>query len=170
MDAKKIVVIIGVVIAIIIVGVIVYSVFLKNGGTNVIENQAPTGGTGQAISVAAAYPNAPTGQYISIGTADGTVQVNNFYTSSATEVGEDGILIIKQTPTYWFTYDPSDSSFWIALSGTPLGAVQQTAEQDFLTTLGVSTTVACKLNVSEGQPYVAGSPTNGQSLPLSFCK
>jgi len=170
MAAKKLIIVIAVVV--IIVVVVAYVVFFRNGETGILGNQNSNSnntGSSQTVSVMSAYPNAPTSRTMSLGTANGTVQVGNFYAASSTQVGEDGILIVKQTPDYWFTYDPSDSSFWIAISGTPFNTVRQTAEQDFLATLGVSKADACKLDVSVGVPYSAGNPLDGQSLPLSFC-
>jgi hypothetical protein len=167
----KLRIILIVIVVLIVVGFVLFFVLTHNAGnvgSNVLPGISSTSG-GQLPSVAVVYPDAPTGQTISLGTANGTVRVDNFYAASSTQVGEDGTLIIKQTSDYWFSYDPSDSSFWIAISGTPFAAVQQAAEQDFLTTLGVSKADACKLDVSVGVPYSAGNPLDGQSLPLSFC-
>ena len=158
------------IIAVVVVGIILYFVFFNNAGSGTGWMDRIRQPLALSVTVAQAYPNAPTGQYLSLGGVQGgVVQVNNFYTASATAMGDDGILVIKQASNYWFTYDPSDSTFWIAISGTPFGAVRATAEQDFLETLGVSQAGACKLAVSVGVPYSAGNPMDGQSLPLSFC-
>jgi len=171
MAAKKILIV--VVVVIMIAAIAAYFVFFRSGGAGVLGSQnASSSNTNgiQTVSVASVYPNAPTEQYLSLGTANGIVRANNFYAASSTQVGTDGVLIIKQTPDYWFTYDPSDSSFWIAISGAPFATVRAAAEQDFLATLGVSQADACKLDLSVGVPYSAGNPMNGQSLPPSFCQ
>src|SRR5208283_1440971 len=114
-------IIVIVVIALIVVGGVLYFIFSRApGGTG--GGNGNVGGPGNgtpaapAISVSQAYPNAPAGSSISIGTSHGIVQVNNVYAMSGTQIGDDGVLIIKQTSNYWFTYDPSSSGFWIAIS------------------------------------------------------
>jgi hypothetical protein len=78
-------------------------------------------------------------------------------------------VIIASTTEYLITYDTIDSSFWIGMDASDLNAVQPVAEQAFLSALGVSSTAACKLDVSEGVFYDASSSLSGQSFPLSFC-
>jgi hypothetical protein len=110
----------------------------------------------------------PTGATFQIGTAQGEVTVNNFYNADP-PVDTSQYMIIKITQNYLIDYDPTDSSFWIGVSGIPFTAWQSTAEQDFLTTLGVSQSDACKLNVVEGIIYSANNPDDGMSFPMSFC-
>jgi hypothetical protein len=159
--------IIVIVVIIIAVGGVLY--FVLFNGANMSGSDANIGVGTPVTSVPQAYPNAPTGQSISVGTSQGTVEINNPYTMSGVQIGDDGVLLVKQTPNYWITYDPSDSSFWIAVSSTPFAAIRATVEQDFVAILGVSQADACKLDVSVGVPYSAGNPMNGKSFPLSFC-
>jgi hypothetical protein len=166
MKPRIILIVIGVII---VIGIILYIIFSLSGGTSVGNQSSNNGTSGAAVSVASAYPHAPTGTYFSVGTAHGTVQMNNFYAADSTQVIEDGVLMIKKTANYWITYDPANSTFWIAVSGTPFVTIRAAAEQDFLTTLGVSKTDACKLDVSVGAPYTSGSSASSQSVPLSFC-
>jgi len=158
------------VIVIIIIVIVVASFFHGNGNASpATTTTSPNPGqSGQEITIAQAYPNAATGTTLSIGTSQGTVHVNNFY-NFGSGVTDGGVIIIKATSTYWFTYDPLTSEFWIAISGTPFNTLQLVAEQDFLATLGVSEADACKLSVSEGVPYSPGNSLDGQSFPLSFC-
>jgi hypothetical protein len=157
-------------IVIIIIAVGAYVIFARHSPSSVsnITANVPPSGTGGSLPVAQVYPNAPTSSLLAIGTSQGTVEVNNFYTSNP-PVTDGGVLVIKQTSEYWFTYDPLSGSFWIAVSGTPFSEVQQTAEQDFLATLGISEQDACKLDVSVGIPYDPNNSLSGQSFPLSFC-
>lgn len=148
--------------------------FMRSGG-----NTTPATSSGQStasanageatISIAKAYPHAPSGSLLDIGTSRGTVQVKNFYVSGSAAVGEGGVVIIKQAAAYSLTYEPSSGSFWIAVSGSPFAAAREAAEQDFLATLGVSQSDACKLDVSIGVPYDPKNPLNGQTFPLGFC-
>ncbi|HVN26585.1 MAG TPA: hypothetical protein VMT99_02965 [Candidatus Paceibacterota bacterium] len=170
MRSRIVTIIIGVIV---IIGFAIYLIFGRSGGTAGSGTGAGVGSSGTVdgtpVTVSQAYPDAPTTDRISIGTAAGIVQVANFYEASGTTVGDDGVLVISRGAGYWITYDPSDSSFWVAVSGTPFESVRQAAEADFLAALGVSRGDACKLAVSVGAPYAAGSALNGQSFPLSFC-
>jgi hypothetical protein len=114
------------------------------------------------------FGNNPTGTTLSIGTSQGTVAVNNFYASDP-PVDLSQYIVIKITQNYLVDYDPTDSSFWIGVSGMPFSNWQNIAEQDFLATLGISQSDACKLSVVEGVIYSADNPDDGMSFPLSFC-
>jgi hypothetical protein len=111
----------------------------------------------------------PTGPTLVLGTASGNVTVNNFYEADPPDTF-DGVLILKLTQNYLIVYDPSDSSFWLAVTGTPFTTWQTAAEQDLLSTLGIGESDACKLSVTAGVIYGPGNPENGVSLPLSFCQ
>lgn len=170
--------IIIIIVAVIIVAAIMGAVVLKFwGGTNMGTNGLSGADLGIAstssvpsapLPVSQIYPSAPTGAQLPIGTPSGTVMVNNFYPSAAGVI-EGGQVLIKETPTYWITYDPRYGSFWIGVDGTPFGEVRSVAEQDFLTTLGISKADACKLAAVIGVPYAPGNPMSGQSFRLSFC-
>jgi hypothetical protein len=154
---------------IVIVAVIVFVIFFSKIGGNSSTVDSTVGG-GNAISIAQAYPDAPTGTTFTIGTPSGTVQVKNFYTAANTQLSDDGVLVIAQTSDYLISYDPTNSSFWVGISGTPFATVRPEAEAAFLSALGVSKSDACKLSVSVGVPYAAGNSMDGQSSPLSFCE
>ncbi len=119
-------------------------------------------------SVSEVFDTFPTGPTLTIGTAVGTVQMNNFYAPDV-PVNMVQDLVFKETEDYLMVYDPTDSSFWIAITGQPFATWQPVAEQDFLQTLGVSAGDACKLEVSEGVIYSEGDPNDGKSFPLTFC-
>lgn len=110
----------------------------------------------------------PSGATFQIGTAQGAVTVNNFYNANP-PVDTSQYMVIKITQNYLIDYDPTDSSFWIGVSGMPFTAWQSTAEQDLLATLGVSQSDACKLDVVEGVIYSANNPDDGMSFPMSAC-
>jgi hypothetical protein len=111
--------------------------------------------------------DAPTSTTITIGTSQGVVSMNNFY---QTGVGaQEQYIIIKQNTNYEINYDTYFSSFYIAIMGQPVATWQPVAEQDFLQTLGVSTTDACKLDVAEGVISSAAGSNSSTSFPLSFC-
>jgi hypothetical protein len=110
----------------------------------------------------------PTSTSLSIGTAQGVVQVANFYAADPPVI-EGGEIVIKQTPNYVVVYEPVDSSFWLGITGTPFATWRAIAERDLLTTLDISEAEACKLAATSGIIYQDGDPLDGQSFPLSFC-
>ena len=114
------------------------------------------------------FGNNPTGTTLQIGTSQGTVTINNFYDSDP-PVDASQYIVLKYTQYYLIDYDPTDSSFWIGVISIPFSVWQSTAEQDLLTTLGISQSDACKLAVTEGVIYDPTNPDDGMSFPLSFC-
>ncbi len=121
------------------------------------------------VYASAVFNNLPTSTYISLGTTKGIVQINNFYLLNPT-VDDGGDVVIKQTQNYSIVYDPTDSSFWLGISSNPFATWQAAAEQDFMATLGISSSSACKLDVTSGVIYSPNNPLNGKSIPLSFCQ
>jgi hypothetical protein len=120
-------------------------------------------------SVSEVFDTFPTGPTLTIGTSRGVVTVNNFY-SSSTPVNMVQDVVFKETQDYLMVYDPTDSSFWIAVTvPNSFSTWQSVAEKDFLQTLGVNTADACNLTVVEGVIYSTGDPNDGKSFPLSLC-
>lgn len=180
---KKIIIIVVIVIALVALSVGLYFAFSSKNNTN--NSPSANGTTGTLPTVAAnttntstladytaqasdVYGSLPTGTYLKLGTPKGIVQVNNFYLSNPPVV-EGGILVIKQTQNYFISYDPTEGSFWLGITGSPFSTWQQAAEQDFLSTLGISATNACKLSVTSGVVYSPGNALDGESVPLSIC-
>ncbi len=166
-----------IVIAIIVIAAVLGAVLLliKNGMPG--NNQAGQGGLlppvatgtpGQSLSSTLAA--APTGSTFQIGTPQGSVTVNNIYTSNDYITLDGQTIVIAQSGDYSIVYNVGDSSFVIALTLVPgsLQAARDAAESVFLQKLGISENDACKLNVNEGVTE-KGSPYYGQSLGLSFC-
>lgn len=114
------------------------------------------------------YQNPPVGDVIYINTSLGTVPVKNFYLPGS-QVVEGGNIVFKQGGGYWFTYDPVDDGFWIAINDVSFEAKRQIAEQDFLITLGINRADACKLNVLVGAPYNPQNSLNNKLTSISFC-
>jgi hypothetical protein len=165
---KRNLIIIVVAVAIVALGLGVYFLFSPKSVTTSNQQTTNPVGTLPAAAVSSTASNLPTGPYLEIGTPEGTVQINNFYASNP-PVDQDGDFLIKQTANYVISYDPLESAFWLGITGSPFATWQSAAEQDFLTTLGVSEADACKLDVTSGVIYSPGNPNDGESLPLSFC-
>lgn len=179
---KKIIIILIIVIILAGVGIGIFFLIRPSSTTGTVTtNQAgalpaPTANSsaysdlpdyiGQASRI---YASAPTGTYLQLGTSQGIVQVNNFYLANPPVV-DGGDIVIKQTPNYTIVYDPIESTFWLGVTGSPFATWQNAAQQDFLTTLGVSEAGACKLDVASGVVYSPGNPDDGQDFPLTFCE
>jgi hypothetical protein len=111
----------------------------------------------------------PAGNTITIGTANGSVVINNIY-KTALYIDQDlQAVVVQDNSDYLITYNISDSSFSITIFGTPVVAARNAAEGAFLSSLGVSKQDACKLTVHAGVPADAANQYVGQSFPLSFC-
>jgi hypothetical protein len=179
---KKIIIILIVVIVLVAIGFGIFFITRQNTTTEtnsttiqtgtlpapVANSSTPSGlpdYIGQASQI---YASAPTGTYLELGTSQGIVQVNNFYLANPPVV-DGGDIVIKQTPNYVIVYDPLESTFWLGITGSPFVTWQSTAQQDFLTTLGVSEADACKLDVTSGVIYSPGNPDDGEDFPLTFC-
>lgn len=164
---KKILIIL-IVLAVIAIGFFVWfslkgSPPAQNGSNNVV-----TAGNLPAVSApVAASSTVPAGDTIAIGTAQGTVTVNNFYKNI---VGwQEEYAIFERSSAYDLLYDTGDSSFVVSIKSGVLAQVEPQAEQAFLSALDISESDACKLAVVIGiDPSVDPSLAN-QALPLSFC-
>jgi len=115
-------------------------------------------GNGTSLSPSAPSITIPPGDTISIGTASGTITMNNFYNNAAYIDQAQRAVVIEQSSTYSIVYNIPDSSFTLDILGAQSEATRQTAEKAFLSALGISQQNACKLSVYE-------SPQQG----LSFC-
>ncbi len=141
----------------------------RNGMAAGVTTVPAGAGYEATLPASQAIPDAPTTPLLTIGTANGSVQVNNFYLADPDVTDGGDTVIIASTTEYEITYDTIGSSFWIGIDPAQFNAVRPAAEQAFLATLGVTTTAACKLDVSVGAFYSATSTLSGQSFPLSFC-
>lgn len=168
------IIIIGIAVIIVVcIGSGAYFYFANNNGNSYGSGAggATPAGAGQEVTLSASQilSNTPTTTLLTIGTSQGSVQVNNFYLSNPPVTDGGETVIIASTTDYLITYDTIDSSFWIGMDADQLNATRPAAEQAFLSALGVSSAAACKLNISEGVFYDASSSLSGQSFPLSFC-
>jgi len=158
------------IIFIVCAGVYFYFVIMNGKIPTPVDNGTSTvGGNEVTLPAAQAFPSAPTGTILIIGTQNGSVQVNNFYLSNPQVTDGGQTVILASTTDYLITYDTTDSSFWIGINADEFNAIRPVAEQALLSTLNVSSTIACKLNVSVGVFYSATSTLSGKSFPLSFC-
>ena len=157
------------------IGVYFYFV-IANGGaastdsSTLVDNTTSTNSGSEVILPAAqVLSDTPIDTLLTIGTQNGSVRVNNFYLTNP-QVTDGGETVILASATHYLvTYDTLDSSFWIGIDADQFTALRPVAEQVLLSTLGVSSTVACKLDVSEGAFYGATSSMNGTSFSPLFC-
>ena len=104
---------------------------------------------------------------MTLGTPHGAVTVNNFY---KTALGaEDEFIIIAKNSNYEINYDTNDSGFDLDIKQPPFDANRASAEENFLSVLGVSKSDACKLTVAVEAEVAADPNSKRESFPLSFC-
>ncbi|MFA5870528.1 MAG: hypothetical protein WC842_01395 [Candidatus Paceibacterota bacterium] len=103
-----------------------------------------------------------------IKTNTGIVSVVNVYKKSVGDGGFNG-TIFKDNDLYFIAYYPSPEGFIISIRSTNTEKVRLTAEGDFIETLKISKTDACKLNVSLSVPMSIDENLSGQDFGLSFC-
>jgi nitrogen fixation-related uncharacterized protein len=171
MRPRTIIIIAVVAIVLVCVGIGIYFYFSSAGaGTSPsAAGSSATGGNEVTLPASQVLSNTPTGTFLMLGTPGGSVSVNNFYLSDPPVTDGGETVILASTTGYLITYDTIDSSFWIGIDPGQFDAIRPVAEQAFLSVLGVSSTVACKLDVSVGAFYGATSSFNGQSFTPSFC-
>lgn len=171
MTMKKIFIVAIVIIILFAAAFLASWIFGNKNAQPTINTPAGTQAASSPIQLGKAsrvYKDLPAGNTLTIGTPRGTVMVKNFYTADP-PVNDGGDLVIKETANYSIVYDPTDGSFWLAITGTPFNTWQKTAEQDLLQTLAIDKTDACKLKATAGIVYKPGDPNNGKSFPLTFC-
>lgn len=165
-----------IIVAIIVVAGIGFGIYFYMTNANGNATVTTTGvsaasSTGNEITLPAsqALSGTPTSTLLTLGTANGSVQVNNFYLSDPMVTDGGETVILASSTDYLVTYDTMDSSFWIGVDPGQFTTARPVAEQALLSVLGVSSTAACKLNISVGTFYSASSSLNGQSFTPSFC-
>jgi hypothetical protein len=127
-------------------------------------------GISNGIVPSVVFPaNVPAGDMITIGTAAGSVTMNNFYKNIVYVAQDQQDMVIQQSSTYDVVYNFSGSSFTLTVFGVPFETVRQAAEAGFLDLLGIKEQDACKLSVYENISGIASAQYAGKTLPLSFC-
>lgn len=168
---KKTTLIIIIAIVILIVAIVAFLIFGQNSSNSSNGNSSSTAGTlpPAVTNVPYAPPSTlPSSTTLTIGTSQGSVTVDNFYTGAKISADRTSALIEK-TSAYNITYYIPDSSFNILIEQSPFDAVREQAEAAFLQLLGISQADACKLKVKVGAPISVDPNHAGQNLGLSFC-
>jgi hypothetical protein len=169
MKPRTIVIITVAVIIIVCTGVYFFFANWGAGSQGGDNAGSSSGGNEVTLPAGQVLSDTPTGTLLTIGTPQGSVTVNNFYLSNPPVTDGGETVILASTTEYLITYDTSNSSFWIGIDPAQFDAMRPGAEQALLSLLNVSSTDACKLDVSEGTFYTATSTLNGQSFPLGIC-
>ncbi|MDP2598450.1 MAG: hypothetical protein Q8P49_01320 [Candidatus Liptonbacteria bacterium] len=160
----KVIVVIVIVIAVAFVGYLIFS-GLRNADQNL--GGSPSNAPPQSVIVPLDPEITPSGEKITIGTAGGSVEINNFYKFAQGLDGE--ALIIRSTPEYQIIYSDEGSTFGIYVTGGAVDTVLKTAEMDMLSILGISQSQACVLTITWGVSPAVDKNLVGRSYPLSFC-
>lgn len=131
-----------------------------------VTGTPPTSGT--TSSAPGFVASVPGGGNLVLGTPQGSVTVNNFYTGAKISPDRTSVLI-AETPAYVISYYAPDSSFNILIEQLPFATIRAEAESAFLQKLGISEQQACKLKVQVGTPISVDPSYAGQNIGLSFC-
>lgn len=97
------------------------------------------------------------------------VSVNNFLETSKT-IEETGEVFATEKTDYAIIYHKDVGDFLINILSSPFESIRTKAEADFLKTLGITETEACRLSVVIKTPHFANPDKTGQNFPLSFCQ
>lgn len=109
-------------------------------------------------------PSIPKGETITI---EG-LPVKNFYKNALT-INKEGYALIARTSKYQIVYQPEGNRFLISILDSPVEKVQNEAEKEFLTKLGISEQDACWLGVFVSIDYRVDPNEGGKVYNLSFC-
>ena len=115
-------------------------------------------------------PEIPPGETVRITTESGDVTTNNFF-KTAVKIIESAVYI-RDGQDYVIIYSSQNNEFGITLLATELSqaqSLQDTAEEGFVTALGITRTEACKLKVDVSVPGSYNREFGGQFYRLSFC-
>lgn len=110
----------------------------------------------------------PEGEKFDVKTESGPVSVSNVYKKSIADGGFNGV-VFKMNNQYHIAFHPSPAGFSIVIIGTDIENARLAAEKDFIQTLNISKTDACKLAVSLAVPYNINRHAAGTNYGLSFC-
>jgi hypothetical protein len=96
------------------------------------------------------------------------VIVNNFYKDGRL-LNKNGDVNIAENEKYEIQYQKPFQLFLITILSAPFEEIRVKAEQDFLTSLGIDQSHACKLHVIVGTPNFVDPQLSKVDFPLSFC-
>jgi len=115
-------------------------------GSSDTTTAPPQGVDGLAAIPINSTANIPTSATLALGTSQGTVTVNNFYTKA---VGIDAeTIILVNDPNYEITYDRTTSAFAVSVgNGVPPDSTNK-GIANLIQILGVSEGDACKLTIT----------------------
>lgn len=97
------------------------------------------------------------------------VKMNNFYTG-VVQVGQIGEVAFINKQQYKAVYFPLEKGFLVIITSIPFEDNRKLAEDDFIKTLNISKSDACKLTVYITTPEAYNPNEAGTNFPLSFCK
>lgn len=163
---KKVLIIIGAVLGILILGTAVYLSFfakpavLPQPNTNLSDKPIKPTPT----------PPIPNSVRIVLKTASGDVQVNNFYAKAVKIIEAD--VFLQDNNLYSILYSSQANDFLIDIyaNSTPQAqTIRNSAETVFLNTLGISQDDSCKLKVHTRVPASYDPDLASLDYHLSFC-
>ncbi len=187
MKISQILIIIGIILAIVVLGWIGFSYFFKGSTTpsNGVTTTFPSGTLNQSTSTSSDEPNSiHTIEIEAQGST--TLPVKDFIHNGETipDVQNEGDYYLAGSLPYCLpnikcatasssdfniVYSTSDGAFNIALLSEPLGKARHEMEQFLMDRLGLSQNQLCNLNYYVGTTYWINETYDGENLGFSFC-
>ena len=157
---KKIYIIAGIIVALIVVLAAILYIYKKN------TPEAPQPVPAQIPSLPSSAELKEQGK-AAISSGQENIIINDPYKDALKIVS--GNAEIKNTSSYEIVYLGSLKSFVISLYGENLNDSRNKAEQAFLESLGITKDEACKLDVTLAVAPEASKSAAGKNYGLSFC-
>lgn len=105
---------------------------------------------------------------LSVNTSSGIVKISDIY-KNPIDTFSNSDITYKKTADYSFDYYAKDQLFIITITDKDIKTAREKAENDFLSTLKIDKTQACKLNIQLGVPFSINQDAAGINFGLSFC-
>ena len=143
-----------------------------SGQTPISDSEPDSGQIPDSEPTPITYPTpTPTlgSETLMINTPSGQVEINDVLLNPEKVLSGGWGVVVKRTSQYSMVYYEADQGFVISIEDTDVEAARTAVESVFLTTLGISESDACKLNVSLSVPRDINFDLAGKNYRLSFC-
>lgn len=145
--------------------------FKKPSTTNVSPEKTPSSSSSNKTSFPTDTPFTIPSKDASKMTVDvegNKIEMNNLY-KNPVETFPGNNVAFAENDQYHMLFYPKNKGFIIIILDKNIQAGRDKAENDFLTTLGVTKEQACKLTVDLGTIYSVNPSVAGKNYGLSFC-
>lgn len=174
MNKKTILILLVAIFFLLVVALALFLVSKKKPAPNVtnssaaIDNSSSSSTLSNTASAPFSFP-AQNADKMILNTSSGNISVNNIYKNPTKNLSLNGVAF-KDNPDYYMDFYPDSQGFTIIIYNPDFQTTRLKAEQDFVSTLGITDDQACKLRLAETTPVQINSQYGGKNFGLSFCK